>query len=269
MDNALGSYAYGEFSNNENELKRLMRQAEVAWTIEKDVLAKHGINDKMTVADLACGPGIVSGFIQRDLTPNGHVIGVELNDSLLEVAESIHADTAHSPTFRKGDVYELDCLEDDSIDFAYSRFLFQHLNRSDKAIEVISKKLRTGGRIAILDTDDALFHFAPAIDGMDRFIALANDQQQNMGGDRLIGRKLAGMLWAAGFTDIKTQVVTINTDIIGGLDFLAMTTSFKLELMPEEEQAWAAGLIETARTHVEKGNFFGQTAVYFVSAQEP
>ena len=269
MDNALGSYAYGEFSDNENELKRLIRQAEIAWAMEKNVLAMHGINDEMTVADIACGPGIVSGFIQRDLTPNGQVIGVELNDSLLEVSESIHVGTSHPPLFRKGDVYELGCLEDDSIDFAYSRFLFQHLNRSEKAIETISKKLRSGGRIAILDTDDALFHCAPAIDGMDRFIALANDQQQNKGGDRLIGRKLAGMLWAAGFTDIKTNLVNISTDMIGGLDFLEMTTSFKLELMPEEKKAWAAGVIEKAKTQVVKGDFFGQTAVYFVSAQKP
>ncbi len=60
MDNNLGTYKYGEFSSNDDELQRLKRQAKVAWSIEKDYLVAHGLRNGITVADLACVAGIIS-----------------------------------------------------------------------------------------------------------------------------------------------------------------------------------------------------------------
>ena len=59
MDSRLGSYNYGAFSSNAGELKRLQRQAEIAWSMEEDYLVDHGLRNGLTVADLACGPGII------------------------------------------------------------------------------------------------------------------------------------------------------------------------------------------------------------------
>ena len=82
MDNNLGSYNYGAFSSNSEELQRLRRQAEIAWAMEEEHLMTHGLQNGDTVADLACGPGIISGLIKREVCPDGLVIGVELNKSL-------------------------------------------------------------------------------------------------------------------------------------------------------------------------------------------
>ncbi|MCH2061765.1 MAG: methyltransferase domain-containing protein [Verrucomicrobiales bacterium] len=269
MGSNLGTYNYGEFSNNADELERLKRQAKVAWSIEEGYLAAHGLKDGITVADLACGPGIISGLIKSEICPASKVIGVELNESLLALARTLTADKEDPPEFRAGDVYQLDCLEDESIDFAYCRFLLQHLAEPARALQTVYRKLKPGGRVAILETDDSLFSFMPAIADMDRFIETAIAAQDRLGGDRKIGRKLAGLLWENNFTDSLTQVVTINTEMMDGNEFLNITTSFKLELIPEDEMNWARACIDNARKAIKSGAYFGQAGVYMVSASRP
>ena len=104
MGNNLGTYNYGEFSNNTDELERLKRQAKVAWSIEESYLAAHGLRDGMIGAALASGPGFISRLIKRELCPAGKVIGVELNESLLALARKLASDTERPPEFRAGDV---------------------------------------------------------------------------------------------------------------------------------------------------------------------
>lgn len=269
MGDNLGTYNYGEFSNNTDELERLKRQAQVAWAIEESYLAAHGLRDGMIVADLASGPGFISGLIKRELCPAGKVIGVELNESLLALARKLASGTEHPPEFRAGDVYQLDCLEDASIDFAYCRFLLQHLAEPAKALQTIYRKLKPGGRLAILETDDSLFSFMPTIADMERFIETAISSQAQRGGDRKIGRKLSGLLWENHFTDTMNQIVTINTEMMDGNDFLNITTSFKLELIPDDDLRWAKACISKARKAIESGSYFGQAGVYIVSANRP
>jgi len=266
MDSNLGTYNYGEFSSNDDELQRLKRQAKVAWSIEKDYLAAHGLQNGITVADLACGPGIISGLMKQEVCPEGKVIGVELNESLLALAHTLASETDDAPEFRAGDVYELECLEEESIDFAYCRFLLQHLAEPAKALQTIYRKLKPGGRIAILETDDSLFNFTPVVPDMDRFIETVIAEQERRGGDRKIGRKLAGLLWQNNYTDTLTQVVTINTDMIAGDEFLNITTNFKMELIPEGDLAWAKACIDSAQRAINDGSYFGQAGVYMVSA---
>ena len=269
MDNNLGSYNYGSFSSNSEELQRLRRQAEIAWSMEEEHLMTHGLQNGDTVADLACGPGIISSLIKREVCPDGLVIGVELNKSLLALARSMAEEADHAPEFRAGDVYELDCLEDGSIDFAYCRFVLQHLEEPARALQSIFRKLRPGGRVAVLETDDSLFDCTPDIPGMKRFLETAAAEQKRRGGDRKIGRKLVGLLWENGFLDALTQVVTINTDMIPGDEFLNITTRFKLELIPGEDQDWARACLDRVQEAIDSGSFFGQTGVYMVSAARP
>ena len=185
------------------------------------------------------------------------------------LARQLASETERPPEFRAGDVYQLDCLEDASLDFAYCRFLLQHLAEPAKALQTIYRKLKPGGRLAILETDDSLFSFMPAIANMDRFIETAIAAQAQRGGDRKIGRKLSGLLWENHFTDTMNQIVTINTEMMDGNEFLNITTSFKLELIPDHDLHWAKACIGNARKAIESGSYFGQAGVYMVSASRP
>ena len=53
-----GSYKFGKFEKNAEELARLKMQATVAIDIERDVWNNAGLKSGMNVLDLACGEGL-------------------------------------------------------------------------------------------------------------------------------------------------------------------------------------------------------------------
>ena len=135
-DNAAGSYDFGNFDQNQNELARLKRQAAIVSELEVQVLRNAGLKPGMRVLDLACGPGIVSVLLAEAVAP-AEVIGVDLSESLLDEARAYAASrSASNVRFQQGNVYSLD----DSLgqfDFIYTRFLFQHLADPENALRVI------------------------------------------------------------------------------------------------------------------------------------
>ena len=122
-----GTYGYGTFQDNGRELARLNFQAEVAWQVEQGALVRHGLSPHSRVLDVACGTGAITCLIAT-LLRGGSITGIDLNDSLLSKArERKTAPTADKITFQKGNVYRLESRA--PFDFAYARFLFQHLGR--------------------------------------------------------------------------------------------------------------------------------------------
>lgn len=265
--NALGSYSFGDFDDNEFELARLMRQADVAWEVERPYLVKHGLASAHNVVDFACGPGIVTNLIKRDVVRNGSVVGVELNQQLKKIAEELHP-SQDAPAFLVGDVYEPRCLEDDSYDFAYARFLLQHLSDPKKALMSVHKKLAPGGRFAVLDVDDGLFRFSPQISGLSDFLANADRAQAALGGNRRIGREIPALFWECGYSDIQVDTVPISTSFIRGNDFVDITTRFKLTLLSGSEQAQGRKVIDEMMKAIDGGDFFGVSYVFMVSGRK-
>lgn len=263
----LGSYSFGTFDDNDLELSRLMRQAQIAWKLEMPFLLKHGAKADHNFVDFACGPGVVTNLIRQDVVTEGNVIGVELNDELIQVASDLH-ETPKSPKFLQGDVYDPSCLDDGYFDFAYARFLFQHLRDPSRALKAVHEKLVPGGRLAILDVDDGLFTFQPEIHGLNEFLEAANSAQSSLGGNRTIGRKLPQLLWQNGYKDIQVDVIPISTDDLGGKDFVDITTKFKLTLLDPIEQTKATEVIDCMVSAVEQENCFGLTYVFMVSGRK-
>ena len=263
----LGSYSFGEFNDNEFELSRLTRQAKIAWQIEKPYLLKHGLKRNHNMVDFACGPGVVTNLIHQEIVTQGNVVGVELNDTLHSVSIKMHSGP-NAPSFLLGDVYEPRCLGSNEFDFAYARFLFQHLSEPARALNAVYEKLKPGGRFAILDVDDGLFSFTPEVQGLEEFLLKANAAQAALGGNRQIGRKLAELLCQCGYKDIQIDVVPISTVDLGGDDFIDITTKFKLTLLSSDEQEIAKSVIKEMASSIKDHNGFGVTYVFIVSGRK-
>ncbi|WP_404379778.1 methyltransferase domain-containing protein [Caenispirillum salinarum] len=269
MTTDLGSYAFGTFSENEAELERLQRQASIAWPIERAALRAAGLKPGMAVADLACGPGILSRLMAEEVGAEGRVTGVELNTGLLSVARALPLTPGGSVTFEEGNVYDLSNLPAGCFDIAYARFLFQHLERPLDALAAIRRILKPGGRLLIADSDDALFDVVPRPAALDVLLQEALAGQQARGGDRLIGRQLAGLMHRAGFVGVRPSVVSVTTDDIDPVSFLEITTSFKVELLPEDRRAWARDLLAETYAAARDGALYGSVGVYFTSGVVP
>ncbi|MEO0473380.1 MAG: class I SAM-dependent methyltransferase, partial [Bacteroidota bacterium] len=131
-----GSYLLEDFSGHEVELKRLQRQANLLPDIEKNALIRQGLKPDHDVLDLACGPGLTSCMIDSCLT-TGSVIGVDYDANMIRAAKAISLERGHDIHFSQGDVYQLPEEMNESFDFVYCRFLFQHLQNPEKALQSI------------------------------------------------------------------------------------------------------------------------------------
>ncbi len=241
-----GTYGYGGFQDNARELARLNFQAEVAWPIEQAALRRHGLNLDSSVLDVACGTGVITSQIAA-LLQCGSIVGVELNDSLLQKAQKrAVTPAAKNVSFQKGNVYSLD--QTAPFDFAYARFLFQHLDRPMAALQSIRSVLRPGGRVLIVDVDDRDLACAPKNSEFTEFLAEAAFCQRQGGGNRRIGREIPGLLEHAGFSEIRQETIRFDSTQLGLDQFLELTTSFKLEQFPAEDRAeasrWLAEIID-------------------------
>ena len=164
MDNTnqAGTYAFGDFDENSKELKRLSQQASIALDMERKLWKDCGLKDGMKAIDLACGPGITSNAIAQ-LIPNGEVLGVDISQELINVAKANNQkNPADNLLFQTGNVYELD-LKENSFDFAYSRFLFQHLAHPVQALKNVLRILKPGGIYCIADVDDGWLMVYPEL----------------------------------------------------------------------------------------------------------
>lgn len=265
-NSAAGSYAFGSFDENQKELARLKQQAAASEAMERGILTRAGLRPGMNVLDMACGPGVVSGLM-ANMVGDGSVTGVDLSEHLLGEARDAAADAGlDNVRFQQANVYELD-LPEAQFDFAYARFLFQHLEHPQKALAAASRVLKPGGVLAILDIDDDWLSLYPEPETFTSFTRRAAEAQQSRGGDRHIGRKLGTLLTRAGYTEVGVEVTTVTSADLGMKNFLDITTGFKLEQLSERQKLLGAEEEAEIRKIADNPEAWGFAAVFVATGQ--
>lgn len=228
MTNQAGTYNFGEFTENKKELDRLIRQAKIGLELEKNILLASGLRQGMSVLDIACGPGIIACEIANMVYP-ASVTGLDISEKLIQTALYHKSESkTNNVNFLVGNAYALP-FADNSFDFVYARFVFQHLEFPKKVIENIFRVLKPGGILCITDIDDSWLTLYPTSEAFISLTETAAQYQKDHGGDRFVGRKLGLYLHEGKFSEVKTKIVPVTTHDIGLKDFLDITTGFKHE----------------------------------------
>lgn len=158
------------------------------------------------IADVGCGFGAAS--LELAALRAATVVGLDIDDEVLDVARAALAAATDrgvlaagsTVEFRTGDAYQLP-LADASIDVAFSRFVFQHLDDPGVAAAELFRVLRPGGMACVVDVDDGLSISEPAASAAyTRLAAALRIAQSGYGGDRHIGRRLPSLLDFHGLT---------------------------------------------------------------------
>lgn len=157
----------------------------------------------MTVLDAGCGTGAITVDIARAVGPEGHVLGIDRDESLLAMARKEHEDVPNL-RFEQQDICSLDL--EDQFDVATAARTLQWISEPGQAIERMKHATRAGGRIVVLDYTHEANAWAPDppaafVRFYDAFLAwrAAN------GWDNRMADHLPALFEAAGISDVETD----------------------------------------------------------------
>ena len=211
-----GSYQLDNFTENKAaEVERLKSQVELFFDKEFAAFQKLGLKDGMNILECGSGPGYLMVNILKQL-PNCTGTALEIDPYLFDIL------TANSETEGKklynpiqGSIYEID-LPDESIDFAVTRLVVEHLQDPYQAFSELRRVLKPNGILVVVSNDFA-YHVLtyPVIPELDEMFAAYNKSRFNEGGNPLVGRQLPVFFNKSGFENVQIELTTAHSTLKG------------------------------------------------------
>jgi ubiquinone/menaquinone biosynthesis C-methylase UbiE len=182
---------------------RLLNRAK--WPTTERLLGMAGLRAGMQVLDFGCGSGDVTLRMAALVGAEGEVVGIDLDPSILRLAQQEAEDSNLPVTFRHLGAEELE--EVAAYDFAYARYLLSHLQHPERALEAMVRALRPEGRLAVEDIFFPGHVCYPPNAAFDRYLKLYQAVVRAKGADPAIGPRLLGMALDAGLADVQVELV--------------------------------------------------------------
>ena len=196
----------------DQELQRLEAQVAVSWDEERRLLDRLGLQARMRLLEIGCGPGLVTKRLV-EAWPGMRVTALDHDAGLLSRARQHLAGSAVEFVDAPAEALP---FADNEFDFAIARYVFQHLPHPVEAAREARRVLKPGGRLVAIDVDAALWGVAePSFPEVIPIMMKTGHAQAQRGGDRLIGRKLHRILGDAGFADARLETFAYHSDAAG------------------------------------------------------
>jgi len=160
----------------------------------------------MKCLEIGSGSGDISIELARRVGPRGHVLGVDIDDTKIELARQEAAQLkVGNVEFRWLDIRESDLTV--AFDLVYVRFVLTHLSDPDSVVGTIRSLLRPGGLVILEDIDFSGHFVYPESAAFNRYHELYCAVVEQRGGNPNIGQQLPLLLRHHGFADIQVSVV--------------------------------------------------------------
>jgi ubiquinone/menaquinone biosynthesis C-methylase UbiE len=158
------------------------------------------------VVDYGCGPGMLSLELARRVGPEGRVHAVDINAMFLERAQehAREAGLSERIVFHPIEEDRLP-LADASVDCIVCKNVLEYVDDPLSTLRDFRRALRPGGRVHAVDSDWGMLVVEPI--GPER-LARVFEAASIAYRTPLIGRKLYGLMRAAGLADVEVGVVT-------------------------------------------------------------
>ena len=162
-----------------------------------------------SILDVACGTGIVARKARARIGPSARIVGVDLNEAMIDAARNLTDANSRSCEWHTADVTKLP-FEDGTFSVAFCQQGLQFFPDRELALREIERVLRPGGRIALTVWSEASALFEALAESLRRHV---NDEVAERslapfthnGGD-----VLDSVLSKLGFIDVSAQILTVD-----------------------------------------------------------
>ena len=177
----------------------------LGWrTLERDhrCLAEF-LRPGLSVLDVGCGTGAITAGIARAVKPEGHVVGIDRDEALLETARTEHAGMENLQ-FEYGDAIDLRFRA--RFDIVTSARALQWIAEPGFVVKKMKQAAKRGGVVVVLDYNHTQNRWEP--EPPPEFKAFYNAflaWRQTNGWDNEMADHLPGLLRLAGLVSVQSR----------------------------------------------------------------
>jgi len=247
---------------SQREEQRLRDQADtLAQLLHSDTVYPAG----SSILEAGCGVGAQTVFLAAN-NPEAMITSIDISeDSLVKAKETVGKTGITNVVFQKADIFDMP-FEAESFDHIFLCFVLEHLENPLAALKNLTKYLRKGGSLTVIEGDHGSFYCHPQTKEASRAVQCLVDIQAMTGGNALIGRQLYPLLKHAGMQDVRVSPRMVYSDaskpaLVEGFvknTFTAMVAGVReqaLKLKMMDESSWDRGIADLMNTAGPDGTF--------------
>ena len=226
-------------ANQPSELRRLQLQAQVWEPTGRQLLSGLDGGSGGRALDVGCGALGWLRILGDWVGPSGQVVGMDIDESLLDGARSfLGAEGISNVELVVDDLFDSK-LEPQSFDLVHARFQIAPLGRGREQVASYQRLLKPGGLLVLEEWDLGSWHFNPPAPAAERLIGLLSDIFGRLGGEA--GRGLLELFREVGVeAEVDAHVIALKPGhpyLRLPLQFSTALESRLLETLNEDELA--------------------------------
>ena len=193
-----------------SELERLQLQSRVWEPTGRQLLSKIGSGSGGRALDVGCGALGWLRILGEWIGPSGQVVGMDLDESLLDAARSfLEAEGISNVELVVDDLFDSK-LAPQSFDLVHARYVIAPLGRGGEQVASYQRLVRPGGSLVLEEWDLGSWHFNPPAPAAERLIRLLFEIFASLGGEA--GRGLPELLREIGVEEpeIDAHVIALK-----------------------------------------------------------
>src|SRR5215510_1155096 len=194
------------FGGTQTELERLLAKVDELKAHARWFIDNLDIRPGSRVVDIGCGPMGILNMLSDRVGPDGEVIGVEREPRFVETARrELTKRGLHNVKVIQADALKTD-LERNSFDLVHERLVLINIPEREALVAEMSSLLRPGGTLAVENNDNISWLCHPEHPSWNILRDAFFTAFHANGGDLFVGRRLPGLLRAAGVQDVQVKL---------------------------------------------------------------
>lgn len=196
------------------------------------------------VLEAGCGIGAQT-VILADNSREAQFISIDISQESIDTArKTAQQHQINNVHFQRANIFDLP-FADASFDHVFVCFVLEHLSIPDDALMHLSRVLKPGGSITVIEGDHGSFYCYPESREAQKAVQCLIDLQAQAKGNSLIGRQLYPLLCGTQFRDVRVspRMVYVDSSKPEWVEGFSIKT-FTAMVEGVKDQAIAAGMID-------------------------